>query len=549
VVTIPPSGGGGDAFAQHGWRVALSLGEVGHIEHHGVELVRAVRVVARDEDWNTFEHTTSAPTLDEDGALRFAIAIEDVGTATVVVRLETERCEVTATIRPSREVDVNRLGLVVLLSPSLAGAPFEVVDPSGRTMPAAFPEHIAPHQPARDIRALRYAVDDQLVTLDFVGDVFEMEDQRNWTDASFKVYNRPLALPFPYRVGPSDTIEQSVRVTVAGRSASGLEARDRPRASSRVAQGVGSGSSSSRVARAVGSGSSSSRVAQGIGSGSSSTAASVAGARVPSRRVPEIGTSSGRHVDGPLPPVAPGAGPLLVELTADRASWPTIVGRAALEADALGVPVDLRVVAADADGLAAGLAAAQDLRLARIGVFDPVTHVTEAAGWDALRRWRDARPSPLPLVAGTRAHFTELNRTIERLPRDADLVAFSMTPMMHATDPEHVEESLAMQALVARDAVRLADGTPVVIGPVTFRRRFNAVATTPSPGSVAEAARGNDAVIGSEYAASWFERSVTAVSVPGVLSASWFEATGPRGLVGDDGALVPAGRAWYALVG
>ena len=533
MVTLAPSGAGVDAFAQHGWRVALSLGEVGHIAHDGVEVVRAVRVVARDADWNTFPHTAGPPRVDEDGVLRLPITIEDVGEALVTVRLD-DACTVTATIRPNRELDVNRLGLVVLLAPSLAGQPFRVVDPHGSAVRSAFPEHIAPHQPARDIASLGYAVDGQQVTIDLTGDVFEMEDQRNWTDASFKVYSRPLALPFPYRVGPSDAVEQSVRVTVAGRSASGLEARDRPVASSRVAQGAGSGSPSSPAASAAGSGSPSSRVA--------------AGARAPSLRVPEIGTSSGRHVDGPLPPVATGAGPLLVELTADRASWPTIVGRAALEADALGVPVDLRVVAADADGLAAGLAAAQDLRLARVGVFDPVTHVTEAPGWDALRRWRDARPSPLPLVAGTRAHFTELNRTIERLPRDADLVAFSMTPMMHATDPEHVEESLAMQALVARDAVRLADGLAVVIGPVTFRRRFNAVATTPSPGSLVEAARGIDPVIGSEYAADWLRRSVDAVSVPGVLAASWFEASGPRGLVGLDGVLTPAGRAWYALL-
>ena len=27
------------------------------------------------------------------------------------------------------------------------------------------------------------------------GDSFEMEDHRNWTDASFKTYVRPLALP------------------------------------------------------------------------------------------------------------------------------------------------------------------------------------------------------------------------------------------------------------------------------------------------------------------------------------------------------------------
>ena len=35
-------------------------------------------------------------------------------------------------------------------------------------------------------------------TVRMEGDAFEMEDHRNWTDASFKTYVRPLALPWPY---------------------------------------------------------------------------------------------------------------------------------------------------------------------------------------------------------------------------------------------------------------------------------------------------------------------------------------------------------------
>ncbi len=41
------------------------------------------------------------------------------------------------------------------------------------------------------------------------GEVFEMEDQRNWTDASFKTYCRPLALPIPYRLEPSTPVRQT----------------------------------------------------------------------------------------------------------------------------------------------------------------------------------------------------------------------------------------------------------------------------------------------------------------------------------------------------
>ena len=41
-----------------------------------------------------------------------------------------------------------------------------------------------------------------------LGDAFEMEDQRNWADASFKTYVRPLSKPRPYVIakGASDGV-------------------------------------------------------------------------------------------------------------------------------------------------------------------------------------------------------------------------------------------------------------------------------------------------------------------------------------------------------
>src|SRR5699024_4989680 len=48
----------------------------------------------------------------------------------------------------------------------------------------------------------------------FDGDTFEMEDQRNWTDASFKTYSRPLSLPFPYTVEAGAAVRQAVTITV-----------------------------------------------------------------------------------------------------------------------------------------------------------------------------------------------------------------------------------------------------------------------------------------------------------------------------------------------
>ena len=49
------------------------------------------------------------------------------------------------------------------------------------------------------------------------GDAFEMEDHRNWNDASYKTYIRPLAKPWPYTLEAGETTEQSVTLAVEGR--------------------------------------------------------------------------------------------------------------------------------------------------------------------------------------------------------------------------------------------------------------------------------------------------------------------------------------------
>ena len=49
-----------------------------------------------------------------------------------------------------------------------------------------------------------------------LGDTFEMEDQRNWTDASYKTYVRPLGLPYPYTLNAGETIEQAVELRFEG---------------------------------------------------------------------------------------------------------------------------------------------------------------------------------------------------------------------------------------------------------------------------------------------------------------------------------------------
>jgi len=52
------------------------------------------------------------------------------------------------------------------------------------------------------------------IELEFDGDTFEMEDQRNWSDASFKTYSGSVNNPYPYVLGAGERVVQSVHISV-----------------------------------------------------------------------------------------------------------------------------------------------------------------------------------------------------------------------------------------------------------------------------------------------------------------------------------------------
>src|SRR5204863_6388794 len=90
-----------------------------------------------------------------------------------------------------------------------------------------FPHYIAPQAlvdrrihpvyPFAELRAMTHEVQPEVwAELRCEGETFEMEDQRNWTDASFKTYGTPLRLPFPAQVEQGTRIAQSITLTLNG---------------------------------------------------------------------------------------------------------------------------------------------------------------------------------------------------------------------------------------------------------------------------------------------------------------------------------------------
>jgi hypothetical protein len=503
------------------WVFEVRADEIANLAYDGSIVARSIRAVARDRDWRTVPAVAQTMARAQNGS-RLQIAMQGLGadiSSTLDLAHDGGRLTVSLEATSHAEFLTNRLGLVVLHPPTLAGEPLIVGTSSGQEVRTVFPAHVSPHQPATDIRSLAWTSDGVDMRIEFMGEIFEMEDQRNWTDASYKTYSRPLALPFPFQIAPGETVHQSVIVTATRFADRTL------RTQSDTVEFVRTG-----------------------------------------QPMPEISLGATTAPDADLGaepyPLPAGLGAVLVELDTRTPTWRAALRRAAVEAS--GLPLDVRIVADDEAALREAVTAAadSDSPVARLGVFSGATHVTEPPLWRALQELAGQRLPGSALLGGARSHFTELNREHGRLPADIPELTFSLTPQMHATERAQLIESIPMQATVVRNAGQIAGKRLVHVGPITLRPRFNAVATTdPRAGGDRELERGYGAQLvdgatdqrqSADALEAWTVASFAAIAqatdAANVASVSYFETTGQRG-IRDGDRPYPVARAIASLAG
>lgn len=481
-------------------------------------MLRGIRAVVRDHDWRTLAPDVEAITRsDGDGITSLGLTIGFEGfnasyRAELVLRASGGELSVTFDGVAPGDFSSNRIGLVVLHRPDDAGRGITVTHPGNTRTQCAFPVEISPHQPFREVAAMHWERDGTAFGLEFSGDTFETEDQRNWTDASFKTYSTPLSRPFPVAVRAGDRVRQSIRLTAE-------PAKPATRARDTGSSDIGRPDSASAVVTVH-------HAAVGM--------------------VPALGTSASGS-SAPLVPV-PGLAALLVELPADDlAAATTGIRQARRQAAELGVALDVRLSGQAPESIAAVLELLPLDQVSRLAAFGSGSHVTEPELWQHLQAETRRRGFAGTLVAGARSHFTELNRTAQLLPADAQAITYSITPQMHATEVPHIVESLPIQRQTALNALRIGSGLPLHVGPITLKARFNAVSTDDAEDPQTAELAATDPLQGEEFTAAWMLGSIAALSLPGVDSISYFEASGPRGLRADGGDDTPAGRLLAGL--
>ena len=200
-------------------------GNLRYIRLNGVEVLRAIAYLVRDENWGTYPATLNNLRIDQrkdsfsvsyraqctrlGQQIDYEATIEGKSNGSLAFR---------ATAKPRRDFLTNRTGFVVLHPlQGVVGRPVKVEHVDGSVTNSHFPERVNPDCPYRNIRALSHEVLPGVwARCVMEGDAYEMEDHRNWTDASFKTYVRPLARPWPYILPAGQEFRQSVTLGFSG---------------------------------------------------------------------------------------------------------------------------------------------------------------------------------------------------------------------------------------------------------------------------------------------------------------------------------------------
>ena len=205
----------------------LQDGMIRYVRLDGIEVLRAIAFMVRTDNWGTLvpaiDDLRVAETGDAFTVGYRAVCADDVRRVVYDARIRGTAdgsLSFTATATPETDVLTNRTGFTVLHPAALAGKPMSVEHVDGSREEIVLPDLISPGQPIFLVRELAHTVAPGVRARCRMGpDAFETEDQRNWSDASFKTYVRPTAMPAPYVLRKGETFTQSVELSIEGRVA------------------------------------------------------------------------------------------------------------------------------------------------------------------------------------------------------------------------------------------------------------------------------------------------------------------------------------------
>ena len=392
----------------------------------------------------------------------------------------------------------NRMGFTVLHPiRECAGMPVRISHPNGTYTENRFPKLISPHQPFKDIQAMEWPLGRSgQVRLTFSGDIFEMEDQRNWIDDSFKTYCTPLDLPFPVNIALGERVQQSIQLEYQEEENSTETVTNQEIPSFHLAPKACS--------------------------------------------LPQIGIGQSSEVRG-FTAIAEKYFAQIpfdyyqVDWHLNEANWIEHANQGIAEAKALNYKLALNLFffdpARELNGLLAFLQEKiSSVNIGLINVFDGRAVASQATTLErVIPKLKEFAPH-IPIGAGTNAFFTELNRNRPPL-ENLDHLVYSINPQVHAFDNRSLTETLNAIPYTVETTRAFAPGKAIHIGPITFKMRWNPNATgkiAPIPGQLPDQV---DVRQMSLFGAGWLLGCINSLLKSGVKVATFFETIGLQGII------------------
>ena len=501
-------------FAQGPLSFDLEAGKLRYIRLQGIEVLRCIAFVVRGPGWESPAPRISDLDVEESGGgirIRYRAFYETAGgqleiTADIQAP-STGGLVFEAEARALTDFTTARTSFCILHPlAGVAGAPLTLTRPDETTEEARFPDTISAHQPFMNIRALSHEVAPGLkATVRMEGDIWEMEDQRNWSDASFKTYGRPRDIPWPYTIPKGERVVQRAILSFTGKAAPA--AATSPEAVE-ITLGEAPRGKLPRLALTL----SPAEAAHALAAAQRLTAA-------PAELIGwfELGTQS----------------------KADLEAYAALGRR-------LGIPIGLELILPCSKPVAEELAEAAAL-LRQAGLMPAsitpiqapmikwVLKSPEEMGLPGFAELYAAARATFPGIAigaGVVSNFTELN--IDRPPLDgADYVTHATCGVVHEPDDRSVMETLETLPHIFRSVRAMAGKLPYRLGPSAMGMRYNPYgkATDANSANVRAAFAHQDprqrGLFGAAFALGYVARAAAA----GIERVCFAAPTGPFGLV------------------
>ena len=445
------------------------------------EIIRMVYPALRDENWSTItsirsdekislqqeSFSISYSALYESGAIRYKAFYKIEGHPDHSISFSMRGEALSSFLK-------RRIGLCVLHPiETFSGRDIEVMQPDGIHYLSDFPSFVSPFQPFLDVQHMKWTTaNSTAVEITYEGAIFETEDQRNWSDNSYKTYSTPLSFPAPAMVKMGDVVEQKITIRADTKNTK----LKKPTEEKRIKLPFPS-----------------------IGYGRAKDHQKFTAVQMELlKKIPF------NHYS------------ILLELSND---WKSTLEEAADEARSLSVTLELaiRFESTNKEAIHAVIEALRPLGKLVSSVLILLAG-KETAPKDFFEQCYTLLKTAfnkLPIGYGTNDHFADLNRNRPtEIPYD--FVNFHIQPQVHTTDNRSIMENLSSHESLVASINKITSDKPVHVSPVTF------------------CGQGNDDKRFRTHFAGWWTllalRNLSAAS-----SLTFYEVTGNMGLINDSG--------------